>query len=250
MKSGSLSCYNVFIWISSIVGFIVDTVALVALISEARVADVSVPQLPRIPKLELGILALKWEDITLMLLIYVGLAFAAISVSRWLSATDFGTAFIPHSLLVHLFAALLILWLIVFVPFGDPALCFHIAEAWLLGFISLLLISRYRKDPLDNEWWKTIALHLSSLLIVLPGWALLEKALYGLPWGMAFSSAIAWGLVGVVGSPVLWISPLAVPLFGFVIVFIIRLLIERREPPEQTTQRRPPRGPQGPGSHL
>lgn len=204
MKANSIGCQDIFLWISSIVGFIVDLTALIALISQLSVTNFPVLGPPAIPKLAFGALTVGWREFTLVLLVYVGIAFAAISIRTCTSEfTSEVEVLILTAFLSHFFAALVLLWLILFIPFGNFPLYLNIAEAWLTGFLILLFL-RARQFDGEDLWQLPIAC-VSSLVLVLPAWVLLEMGLNHSSWGTAIAWGIVWGLLGILASFLMWI---------------------------------------------
>lgn len=201
-------------WTSTVIGFIVDAVALVALIREVNTPPLAILT---IPNLGLGTFTIEWRDVTLVLLIYVGIGFTVISAR--MSKDKYLVFANPPLLLFHLFASLVLLWLIVFIiPFRDFQFYFHLAGAWLVGFIFLLVVYITRRhttvdqsvDPITGRaiWiYRPVGLPMCivfTLLIALPGCALLERVTYASSWWEAISSTLKWGLAGITGSCAFW----------------------------------------------
>lgn len=257
MERDPYGCQGFFLTISSVIGFIVDTVALAALLANTHLPGLSTIELPLLPKLNLGVIRLDWRDVTLVVLVYVAIAFALLSFQRWTSRRvgdpfdslgSFLSAFLAHSFLVHLFVALSALWLVVFAPFGDTQLYLHLGEAWLVAFIGLVAASRRHSSlvharthegktqlnwnslsPTKGNAWKVLLAYMSPLIAVLPAWALLEKGLSQSTWDLAITSVLKWGMLGTIASPVVWALPLVVvAVIGLPLVILQTLLTARR----------------------
>ena len=61
-------------WIATVVGFVVDTVALVGLVSNLRNLSAGTPINIEIPKINFGGAKFEWKDITLVIIIYLVIA--------------------------------------------------------------------------------------------------------------------------------------------------------------------------------
>ena len=211
-------CLNLFLLVTAILGFIVDSIALIALLFSANIDAISMPQFLAPPTVNLELVTFEWADLTLVLLIYVGFSFALIAIRARTSITsqipfDLSSHGIKKAreihhhadqvyknwivLLSHMFGALLLLWLMIFIPFGSGRLYLHIAEAWLFGLIIALIL---RTKNFEISLHRFVIVPLIVLLIVSPGWFVLEVIMYDFPWWTAIVMVLTWGLTGVLVS--------------------------------------------------
>lgn len=244
MNSDSPGCRDTFFSITGVIGFIVDTITLISIIGVVNISSAQ-PSVPFvIPELALGSITFEWVDVTLVILIYVGIAFTISSIRH---VPTFGKPNLLNPLIrYHLLAGLVLLWLMLFVPFGDIQLYSRVCIAWLLGFVILMVLrkgtvpKRLRSYGYSNEDFpegdiqkflinrvisitKFFAGCIVVLVIILPAWTLLEKGINHISWGGAFTVALGWGLMGLAGSFVLW-GTVIVMLFA---VAVVKSLIEQ-----------------------
>jgi hypothetical protein len=155
---------NAFLWLATVIGFIVDTVALIGIYSTFRLGDTSITGAPtvEIPKINIANIALKWRDVSFVILVYLFFGLIAYlrirklhlkevkvgeNTSRELKAEKLSFA---NYLWFDAVIFLTLLWLMVFV-FPTSVLWnyfYFIVIGWLFSVafsaIGLYVIDKYR----------------------------------------------------------------------------------------------------------
>lgn len=222
-KTSLAGCWTIFLGTSAIIGFIVDTIAIISLIGTFKIIGANLPQPQPIPKLNLGGFTLEWRDLTLIILIYVGIALNAmlINVSYWGTPENrwrlFGIVIVPH-----LFVGLVLFWLLVFTRLFSFSLFLKIAEAWVLMLVSILSCCLFWHDlgGYNFRWFikrftpfteagdtKDLMFNvILTFVIVVPILALFDIGLYHSTLLNAFMSASLFNVPGFVIFYLIWLG--------------------------------------------
>ncbi len=207
MSSNSTnSCRDTFFAITGVMGFIADAITLSAFISQVRITDTGISLPSIVTKLEFGSFHADATDLTLVLLIYVGIAFLFTSFGQ-IRKNEVSSVLIRF----HLFIALVLTWSIVFAPLGNWNVYVHIAFAWLIGFV-ILLISRSAfadwESILFSSPWQIVQRFVvvcsGAFLLVVPAWTFFGKDLHKTTWDFAFFVAMGGAMAGIIVSIAYW----------------------------------------------
>ncbi len=109
---------------------------------------------------------------------------------------------------------LALMWLVSFVGLGNPELWARIGVTWLLGLVALLVL-RVRGSK-ANRLQPVV---VSALVLLLPGWTLLEVELNQASWDTALLTALGWGLAGTSACLVFWAATFLLVWVGVIGVF-------------------------------
>lgn len=201
MKTNAILHSDIFLWATSILSFAADSITLVTFISQGNFGAMSAPPSPTIPRIEFDTFAVEWRDITLVLLVYVGMAFGIILLHEYHWGGFLGMPTVYTVFLSQLFVGLAILWLMLFSPIGDRQLFVHVAGAWLLGLLLPVAMLTFR----SSDDGSSFRIPLILLVVTSPLWALVEIGINRLSWEMAIGTVLIWGLAGIIGSIAIWL---------------------------------------------
>lgn len=212
MEWHSANSWRVFAIISTAIGFAVDVITLLALVSIVHFPEVEVPEISAVPAFELGSITLGWQDITLVGLIYIGILFVVIYGRLIFSSSDPTSSILVGLFLFHGLGALFLFWAAFFVPFSNPQIYIHIAVAWLIGFTILLTMYIFRRQGIEKVF---ILCVIGLCVFAGPAMVLFAKGIIpSRSWVAAIRSVIQCGLAGIVGSLVLWSVAVLIALIG------------------------------------
>ena len=217
--NNSLTCSSIFLWISSIVGFVVDSIALIALISQANLTRVATPEHAQILEFQISDFVLKWNHFTLVLTIYISIAFFIIGIRHMSRRDIFTIPFIVPTILFHFDIGLMGLWVILFASLGSIELLIRLIGIWSIGLLLVVWSStEWRKDEdrrmaelrriepnkmrnlpgKKDQIIKHLLIVTLSFVIIFPAWIFLEIDINHLELGQAILAVLGWGTIGII----------------------------------------------------
>ena len=157
------------------------------------------------PNIEIGSIYIDFSDLTLVLLIYVGIAFAFSSLQDLKHSKSLS----PILIRFHLLVLPSLLWSILFSPLTNYQIYLNAMSIWLTGIISLLIL-RTRVSALDilkDSNFTLLRLFIAwiiSGLFVMPLWVLLERSIFHNTWASSIGGVMIWGFSGFAVTLLYW----------------------------------------------
>lgn len=214
MENKTSGCQEIFVGISSTIGFIVDAIALVGIISGLVHKNVVITDIEFLPQLGINTIALRLSDISLVMLIYFGGLSLIIPMNKITRQNQErgGFRMLPEDTFFPLFnfqmfLLLLILWLTIYVFDPSKVSAIYNIEIWITGFVFLLSLKKLKFFK-EMRIRKAAVSAFLTIFIVVPGWTLLTEITNTGPYfsfWQSFINSLLIVLGALVASLIVWI---------------------------------------------
>ena len=207
--------YEYFSWIATIIGFIVDTIALLGLFSAFRLEGIVADQVNfEFPKIHLGYISIKWKDATFVIFIYLTIAIVFFVREKLIKNDVIDTEEHELNILISFFAFnfllfTLFLWLAVFILYNLIYPYFYsILLFWAISLLFSVNFIRAYWVKRSTTIFKYMARLGLAYIAILPILTLLVEFLTSPSFFTALELVLRWFLTVILYSTIsqfLWI---------------------------------------------